>query len=93
MGADVTSARMDVKASTWANGDEHCQEQDRIVTGGLPLGAPTTHTLPRGVQGRGCVATSSRHCSGCASTSPPKNIPREGSPGFLGTVSQTESGT
>lgn len=67
--------RMDLKASAWANGGEQCQQQDRLVTGGLPLRAPTTHTLPPGVRGEGGVAASSRPCSGCASTSPGRTSP------------------
>lgn len=91
MGTDVAAMRRDPKASAWADGDEHCQEQVSIVTGGLPLRAPTAHTWPPGVQGQG----RGRQLSALLWLRVPlprKKVPRGGSPGFLGTVSQTESG-
>lgn len=84
LGTDVTSMRIDLKASMWVNGDEHCQKQDRIVTGGLPFRAPTTHTLPPGVQGRGGMAAHSRPCPGCVSTSPGRMSPVKAVRAFWG---------
>lgn len=86
METDVAAMRRDPKASAWADGTSTAGSRSASSPAGSPLRAPTAHTWPPGVQGEG----RGRQLSALLWLRVP--LPRKKVPGFLGTVSQTESG-
>lgn len=91
MGTDVAAMRRDLKLPRGQTGTSTAGSRSASSPAGSPLRAPTAHTWPPGVQGQG----RGRQLSALLWLRVPlprKKVPRGGSPGFLGTVSQTESG-